>query len=60
MKCRHNGFHSIRSEYDQRSGVLVYLWTCEGCGERLKEAHRLKYRPRYDPRGNEKRPALAT
>jgi hypothetical protein len=58
MKCIHDGFHSISSQYDPRLGVLVYLWTCESCGERLSEARRLAYRPSYDPRGNQKRGAL--
>jgi hypothetical protein len=52
MGCTHRGFHAIRTEYDRRDAVLVYFWTCEACGERLGEAHREKYRPRFDPRGN--------
>lgn len=59
MKCRHEGFHSVRSQYDRRSGVLVYMWTCDSCGEGLKEAKRLSYRPSYDPRGHEKHLALS-
>jgi hypothetical protein len=54
MRCSHDGFHSIRTSYDQRRGLLVYLWTCERCGSELREAHREPYRPRFDPRGNER------
>jgi hypothetical protein len=59
MKCSHEGFHSVRSQYNRRSGVLVYLWTCDSCGARLKEAQRMSYRPSFDPHGNEKHAALA-
>ncbi len=51
MGCTHDGFHSIRTSYDRRRGVLVYFWICEGCGERLAEARRESYRPAYDPHG---------
>jgi hypothetical protein len=34
--------------------MLVYHWTCEGCGKRLREAGRQEYRPQFDPRGNER------
>jgi hypothetical protein len=54
MDCSHNGFHGIRTAYDRRRGVLVYFWTCERCGERLEEARREKYRPAFDPRGNDR------
>lgn len=54
MHCRHKGFHTIRSRYDQSTGVLVFVWTCEHCGERLREATRLEYRPAFDPRGNDR------
>jgi hypothetical protein len=53
MACRHNGFHDIRTAYDRRSGVLVFHWTCERCGELLTEARREPYRPAFDPRGND-------
>jgi hypothetical protein len=59
MSCRHDGFHTIGSQYDLRSGVLIYVWTCERCGERLKEAQRLKYRPSFDPHGNKRHLALS-
>jgi hypothetical protein len=54
MPCAHDGFHGVRSRYDQRRGVLVYFWTCERCGVRLGEVRRQAYRPRFDPRGNER------
>jgi hypothetical protein len=52
MTCAHEGFHAIRTKYDQPQGVLIYFWTCERCGARLGEAHRLAYRPTYEPNGN--------
>jgi hypothetical protein len=58
MACRHEGFHEIRSSYDRQAAVLVYFWTCERCGERLGEARRDAYRPRFDRDGNV--PFLAT
>jgi hypothetical protein len=53
MDCNHDGFHGIHSAYDHASGVLVYFWTCERCGARLREARREEYRPTFDPRGNQ-------
>jgi hypothetical protein len=52
MACHHQGFHEIRTVYDRSTGVLVYFWTCDRCGERLDEARRETYRPRFDPNGN--------
>jgi hypothetical protein len=54
VRCRHSGFHRIDSSYDRRSGVLVFFWTCEGCGARLHEAARQQYRPAYDRFGYER------
>jgi hypothetical protein len=54
MACSHQGFHSVRSAYDRRHGVLVYFWTCERCGARLDEARREDYRPAFDPHGNDR------
>jgi hypothetical protein len=54
MRCTHEGFHAIRTAYDRRGGVLVYFWTCEACGEQLREAHRESYRPRYDRCGSQR------
>jgi hypothetical protein len=54
MNCDHDGFHAVRSQYDRHTGVLVYYWTCERCGSRLREARREPYRPAFDPRGNER------
>jgi hypothetical protein len=51
--CLHNGFHDIRSTYDQRRGLLFFYWTCEDCGELLGEAERTKYRPRFERRAAE-------
>jgi hypothetical protein len=48
--CPHDGFHDIRSTYDQRRGLLFFYWTCEDCGELLGEAERTKYRPRFERR----------
>ena len=60
MACSHEGFHCIRAWYERRSGVLVYYWTCEGCGARLGELRRQPYRPQFDPHGNERFLAVAT
>jgi hypothetical protein len=54
MACAHDGFHGIRSTYDHVRGVLVFFWSCERCGARLRELHREAYRPRFDPRGNDR------
>jgi hypothetical protein len=54
MACKHDTYHSIRSSYNHRSGLLVYHWTCERCGAQLSEARRESYQPRYDPRGNDR------
>ena len=54
MACSHDDFHTIRTAYDRRRGVIVYFWTCERCGARLKEAGRQAYRPAYDPAGNDR------
>jgi hypothetical protein len=53
MPCSHDGFHAIHSRYDRQDGLLVYYWTCERCGTRLKEARREPYRPQFDPHGND-------
>jgi hypothetical protein len=53
MSCHHDGFHGIGTAYDQRRGVLVFFWTCERCGARLREARRDEYRPSFDPHGND-------
>jgi hypothetical protein len=52
MACHHDGFHDIHTAYDRRREVLVFHWTCERCGAKLKEAAREKYRPAFDPEGN--------
>ena len=54
IACAHDGFHAIGTKYDRRNGVLVYFWACERCGARLGEARRERYRPSYDPYGNER------
>jgi hypothetical protein len=53
MACSHDGFHTIRTSYDIRGGLLHFHWICEGCGARLSEARRERYRPSFDPRGHE-------
>jgi hypothetical protein len=53
MDCAHDGFYTIRSEYDRRRRMLVYFWTCDGCDARLDEVRRDPYEPRYDPHGND-------
>jgi hypothetical protein len=50
--CKHRGLRDIRTTYDHPQAVLVYFWTCERCGERLGEARREDYQPRFDPNGN--------
>ena len=52
--CSHDGFHSVRSDYDRRQGILRFHWTCDDCGARLAEAHRSEYRPSFEPLGNER------
>jgi hypothetical protein len=32
----------------------VFYWSCERCGVRLRDVHREPYRPRFDPRGNDR------
>ena len=54
IACAHDGFHAIHTRYDRRSAVLVYFWACERCGARLGDARRERYRPSYDPHGNER------
>lgn len=54
LVCSHDGFHAIRTEYDRDRGVLLYFWTCERCGTRLREARREQYRPFFDPHGNDR------
>jgi hypothetical protein len=53
MSCSHQGFRSVDSSYDRRSGMLVFYWTCDRCGSRLNELTRQRYRPTFDPRGSE-------
>jgi hypothetical protein len=52
MKCSHDGFHAIGTAYDHGRELLVFHWTCERCGARLKEAARESYRPAFDPDGH--------
>jgi hypothetical protein len=54
MNCAHKGFHTVRSRYDRRREVLIFFWTCEHCGEKLGEAARESYTPRFDRLGNER------
>ncbi|HEY1276806.1 MAG TPA: hypothetical protein VGF25_17990 [Thermoleophilaceae bacterium] len=54
MDCSHDGFHGISSSYDQNRGLLVYFWTCERCGTLLRECRREEYKPRFDPKGNDR------
>jgi hypothetical protein len=53
MFCEHEGFHDVRSAYDRQRGLLVFFYTCEGCGEQLREAHREEYQPSFDRHGND-------
>lgn len=59
MNCVHDGYRTIRSEYDHGRALLVYFWTCERCGSRLGVARRDEYRPAYDPHGNDRFVAAA-
>jgi hypothetical protein len=59
MTCSHDGFHGIGTTYDRRREVLVFFWTCDRCGERLREARRDEYRPSFVPHGNALAPAPA-
>jgi hypothetical protein len=58
MGCSHDGFHAIRVAYDRKRGMLLYFWTCERCGARLREAGHQDYRPSFDPHGNDPCSAL--
>jgi hypothetical protein len=60
MDCAHKGFHGIRSTYDHQRGLLVFFWTCERCGVRLRELHREEYRPRFDPTGGDRQLGAAS
>jgi hypothetical protein len=53
MACPHDGFHGIHTTYDRKRGLLVYFWTCQRCGARLRAAGRQEYRPSFDPHGND-------
>jgi hypothetical protein len=53
MACRHDGYREILTSYDASGGVLVYHWVCETCAERLAEAGRTRYKPSFDPGGND-------
>ena len=54
MECQHDGYHAIGTSYDRRRGVLIFVWTCEQCGGRLGEAGRQRYRPAFNPDGNQR------
>jgi hypothetical protein len=59
MDCKHQEFHTITSQYDRKKGVLVYFRSCESCGARLGEVHRLVYRPRFERERNRRAPTPA-
>jgi hypothetical protein len=46
--CMHDGFHSATSHYDHRTGLLRFVMICDGCGSELREAGRVRYRPRFE------------
>ena len=52
MKCTHDCYRDVSTEYDRSSAILVYFWTCEGCETRLEEVRRETYTPSFDPSGN--------
>ena len=54
VACAHDEFHSVTTRYDRERGVLVYLCTCDRCGQLVGEISRLSYRPRFDPAGNDR------
>jgi hypothetical protein len=58
VHCDHDGYHAIQTAYDHSGGELVYFWTCERCGMRLREARREAYRPAFDPSGNKRSQAI--
>ena len=51
--CQHDGFHTGEGRYDAASQTLRYIVTCDGCGVELREVTVERYRPTYDPRGND-------
>jgi len=46
--CMHDGFHTATSRYDHRVGLLRFVLTCDSCGSELREAGRVRYRPRFE------------
>jgi hypothetical protein len=54
MECSHRGFREITSQYDRRRRLLTYFWKCAGCGTVLREVHRERYEPQFNPQGNDK------
>jgi C4-type Zn-finger protein len=50
--CRHDGLHSITTQYDRDGEILVYYRQCERCGSRLGDVDRVDYRPDFNPAGN--------
>jgi hypothetical protein len=46
--CMHDGFYTATSRYDHRAGLLRFVLICDGCGSELREAGRVRYRPRFE------------
>ena len=51
--CKHQGFHSAEGRYDPESQTLRYILVCDSCQAELREIDAQRYRPRYDPHGND-------
>lgn len=51
--CKHQGYHSAQGRYDAASQTLRYIVVCDTCQAELREIDAQRYRPRYDPHGND-------
>jgi hypothetical protein len=51
--CTHDGFHSGAGRYDAVTQTLRYVVTCDACGAELREVTVERYRPVFDPHGND-------
>ena len=50
--CDHSGSHSPRAKYERVTEEIRYVTVCDGCGCEIREVHRERYVPDYDPTGN--------
>jgi hypothetical protein len=50
--CDHSGSHSPRAKYERGREEIRYLTVCDSCGSEIREVHRERYVPDYNPAGN--------